>query len=491
MKPRLNNLKSRLALAVFLPAVLISLVDLAFGYRDADQVATLVQEQLLKGAAKTISEQLERVEDHYEVNIPPAAFELFANDYKDHIYFTIRSENGRLIAGNEELLPYTGPLEVEQGRYFLSMIRDEPVRVIAFQQPIANGINNETSITQVAQTLNSHHAFRSSLFANTIREHLILLAIVVVGLVIALRWMMQPLVLLGQRLRERPTGSLESFSVAESPSELEPVIAAINDYVLRLNKTLSSYEQFVANTAHQLRTWFSIINSQVDFAIRNFSGAQEQRQHPTQASPPITSALQPGASQQQVMNDIKTTLAQGNKVINQLLILAAAEQNHASAQSGRPVQLADIAKQVVVELALLAHQKAQDLGIEEMDEQLMIQANPYLLRELIANIVDNAIQHIQSGGMITLSVVREAEHALLSVTDNGPGIELALREKVFERFYRINQEKSDSSGLGLAIAKSICDSLSAKITLRNAEPPPGLVVEIRFPLLSGHPEQNS
>ncbi|MFZ6686935.1 sensor histidine kinase [Undibacterium sp. SXout11W] len=460
MKLRVKSLKTQLALWVFLPTVLISFVDLLMGYHDADRIATLVQEQLLKGSARTISEQLEKVDDNYEIRIPPAAFELFSNEYKDHIYFTVRTGNGKLVAGNEELLPYTGTLQMEQGYYYLSTIRGEAVRVIAYEQMLANGVGNETSITQVAQTLNSHHAFRRSLFVRTIREHLILLAIVILGLMIALRWMMQPLIQFGELLMRRPTGSLESLSVDDTPSELQPVIFAINDYVTRLNKTLSSYEQFVANTAHQLRTSFSIINSQVDFAKRN----------PTN-----------GVQQQQVLADIKSTIASGSKVINQLLILAAAEQNQANTSQGRLLNVSEVIKQVVVDMALLAQQKDLDLGIDTLDERICLRASPYLLRELIANLVDNAIQHIHAGGMITLTLVLEDQQAVLRVIDNGPGIAPEHREKVFERFYRVNEEKSNSSGLGLAIAKSICDSLSASIRLTGVDQGSGLQVEVRFP----------
>ena len=461
MKLRLNSLKTQLTLWVFLPTVMISLVDLFMGYRDAERVATLVQEQLLKGSAKTISEQLEKVEDNYEISIPPAAFELFPSNYKDHIYFTIRTGNGKLVAGNEELLAYLDPLQVEQEKYYLSTIRGEPVRVIAYEQVLANGVGNETSITQVAQTLHSHDAFRRSLFLRTIREHLILLAIVLLGLFIALRWMMQPLMQFGEMLRQRRTGSLESLSTDDSPSELQPVIFAINDYVTRLNKTLSSYEQFVANTAHQLRTSFSIISSQVDFAKRNESNDDHQ---------------------QQVLADIKKTISQGTKVINQLLILAAAEQNQANATPGKLVNISDVIKQVVVDMALLAQQKELDLGIDTLDETASVRASPYLLRELIANLVDNAIQHIQPGGIITLSLTVENNLGLLRVIDNGPGIAVENRDKVFERFYRIDEQKSNSSGLGLSIAKSICDSMSATIFLMEPEHGCGLQVEIRLPI---------
>ena len=333
--------------------------------------------------------------------------------------------------------------------------------MIVYEEVLANGVGNETSITQVAQTLHSHHAFRRDLFSRTIREHLILLAIVVFGLMVGLRWMMLPLIQFGEKLRHRRTGSLESLSAEDAPKELKPVIFAINDYVTRLNKTLSSYEQFVANTAHQLRTSFSIINSQVDFAKRNPANDKDQ---------------------QQVLDDIKTTISQGTKVINQLLILAAAEQNQANAIPGKLVNLSELIKQVVVDLALLAQQKELDLGIDELDESVMVRASPYLLRELIANLVNNAIQHIQIGGMITLSLAMEDGVALLTVLDNGPGISSEHRERVFERFYRVDEKKSNSSGLGLPIAQSICDSLSATIRLCDPAHGSGLQVEVRFPI---------
>jgi len=265
MFPPLKSLKSRLTLWVFLPTILISAVDLIVTYSSTDNIATLVQQQLLKGSAKIISEQLSKVDGGYEISIPPSAFELFANEYKDRVYYSVRSKEGRLIAGDEELAVHQPDVRIEQEKYYITQIRGEPVRVITYAHTLPSTKSNDYAVTQVAQTLTSHDAFKKDLFLLTIREHLILLSIVLIGLIIAFRWTLSPLIRFGEKLLERQPGSLEKLDENEAPAELKPVIFAMNDYVTRLDKTLSSYEQFVANTAHQLRTSFAIVTSQINF----------------------------------------------------------------------------------------------------------------------------------------------------------------------------------------------------------------------------------
>lgn len=456
----LKSLKSRLALWVFLPTLLISIVDLITTYKSADNIATLVQEQLLKGAVRIISERLTVTDNAYEITIPPAAFELFANPYKDRVFYSVRSQHGLLIAGNQELPAYQAPLQIEQEKYFLTTIRGEPVRVIAYAHALPNKSYTDYAITQVAQTLRSHDAFQRELFFLIMREHLLLLSIIVVALIIAFRWTLKPLMQFGEKLLARQPGSLEKLDERHAPNELRPVIFALNDYAARLDKSLSSYGQFVANTAHQLRTSFAIVTSQINFANR--SGELN-------------------AEQKEVINAMQKTVLQGTKVINQLLMLATIEQHHSSLKSLPAVELADIIKSVIEELAPLAHQKNIDLGIDTLDEPSILHAPTQLLRELVSNLIDNAIQHIDEGGVITVSLLREQASLTLSVADNGPGIPLDERQKVFARFYRLNENKANSSGLGLAIVKEICDTLNATISLDFAENDRGLLVQVRFP----------
>ncbi|WP_394778659.1 sensor histidine kinase [Undibacterium sp.] len=458
----MKSLKSRLALWVFLPTILISAIDLLVTYSNTDSVATLVQQQLLKGSARMISEQISKTDGAYEISIPPAAFELFASEYKDRIYYSVRSKTGQLIAGDEELAVQQPLVHAEQEVYFSATVRGEPVRVLAYAHTLPTTKSDDYVITQVAQTFHGHDAFKQSLFLLTMREHLVLLFIVVVGLTIAFRWTLSPLIRFSENLLSRRPGSLETLDEQTAPTELRPVIFAMNDYVVRLDRTLASYEQFVANTAHQLRTSFAIVTSQINFGHRSTTIDQTQKE---------------------VLNAIQKTIGQGTRVINQLLVLAAIEQRrHMQDEVAASfTRLADVAQNVIEELAPLAQQKNIDLGIEELDNNAIIAAPPHLAKEIVSNLVDNAIQHSLTAGIITVSVKSEAEAVILTVLDSGPGIPATERHKVFERFYRLDDSKPNSSGLGLSIVKELCDTLAATITLEKAPGHQGLLVTICFP----------
>ncbi|WP_317205555.1 sensor histidine kinase [Janthinobacterium sp.] len=453
-------MKSRLAVWVLLPTVLISIVDLAFTTRSTGRIATLVQQQLLKGSAKIIAEQLATIDGGYEISVPPAAFELLADNEHDRVFYSVRSKSGLLIAGDAELAPYTRPLQIEQEQYFLSSVRGEPVRVIAYQHALPSTISSDYAVTQVAQTLHGHTAFRDDLLRMTIREHLMLLTILIAGLAIALRWTLSPLVEFGAKILSRQPGSLERLDDRHAPAEVGPIIFAMNEYVARLDRTLNAYEQFVANTAHQLRTSFAILSSQISFGLRN---------------PHVDPAGQ------DVLNAMQAAVGRANKVINQLLVLAAVEQTrHQDLPSGS-TQAAAVIQGVMEELAPLAQQKHIELGIDRLDNGVYIALPLHLLRELVANLIDNAIRHMVHQGSVTVSLEQDLAGVVLRVSDTGPGIALAEREKVFQRFYRIDETRPNSSGLGLAIVREICDAMHASVTLGTGPGGIGLKVEIRFP----------
>ena len=456
---RLRSLKSRLVAWVFMPIALIVAIDLIGTYHSTDQIATTIQQQLLHGSAKMISEQLVFSDGGYEISVPPAAFELFENKFKDRVYFSVRSKDGKLIAGDDGLAAYAEALPIDEGRYFVAKLHGEVVRVIVFAHALPDSSTGDYAITQVAQTLFGHEDFREGLFFSAIGRHLLLLAITVASLVISLKWTLSPLKEFSRELLQRQSGSLEKLDGYNAPSELYPVIDALNEYVERLNRTLSSYEKFVANTAHHLRTSFAIIGSQINFAKRTEVHNQVQRE---------------------VLDAIQQTLGNCTKVINQLLVLASIEQH--DALSVDDVQISEIVMAVIDEMAPLAYQKHIELGVDVFDDSVRVAAPARLLHELIANLIDKAIQHMGRAGSVMISLRRQADHALLSVTDDGVGIPQALQNKVLERFFRIDESKADSSGLGLAIVKEICERLSAQLSLHTPASGAGLQVDIRFPL---------
>lgn len=457
----LNSLKWRLGVWVFLPTMLVSGIDLLITYRSTDHIATLVQQQLLKGSARIIAEQLVSIDGGYEISIPPAALELFASGHRDLVYYAVRSKDGKLIAGDADLPRYAGPLQLEQEQYFMASMRGEAVRTIAYASGLPTQSGGDFAVTEVAQTLRSHTAFRHDLFVLTIREHLILLAFVMLGLVVAWRWMLSPLARFSRKLMRRHPGSLETLDEHDEPVELQPLAQAINDYAQRLDQALSSYERFVANTAHQLRTSFAIMSSQLNFAQRSGD------------SPEI---------QKEVLQAMQKSVAHGTRVINQLLVLAAVERNKQQAPAAEVVSVAGTLMDTIDTLAPLAQQRHIDLGVDEIDDTLFVAGPVHLLGELAANLLDNAIKHSGRDAVVTVSVRRHGAAAILSVVDNGPGIPPSQRNRVFERFYRIDNSKPNSSGLGLAIVQEISLAMQATVTLSTAPGGRGLQVEVAMPL---------
>ncbi|MDR1934415.1 MAG: sensor histidine kinase [Candidatus Accumulibacter sp.] len=457
---RLRSLKSRLAAWVILPSLMIFAIDLAVSYRGSEQIATLVQQQLLHGAAAMISEHLTASEGAYEISVPPAAFELLRNDFRDRVYYAIYTPDGRLVAGDGQLPPYAGEIGSESETFFLTRLRDEAVRTIAYAYVIPSSPQGESVITQVAQTLRYHEQFRDELLSSTIRRHLYLLAVTFFFLAIAFRWMLKPLVEFSDTLKARQPGSLEKLDENDAPSELEPVIHALNNYAQRLNHTLQSYEKFVADTAHHLRNSFAVIGSQVNFARRSAGVDPAQRE---------------------VLAAIQKTLGKCTRVINQLLMLASLDQRKKAAAPTRKTPLAAVVASVIEELAPLGLQKDIELGVESLDENVSVAAPERLLRELLTNLVGNAILHMNKAGHVSVSLVSSGREATLTVADDGIGIPEALREKVFERFFRVDESNPDGSGLGMAIVKEICDSIEARVTLSSSAENRGLRVEVRFP----------
>lgn len=460
-----RSLKSRLILWILMPTALILLIDIAVIYRNSDSIATSVQKVLLQGSAKIISGELFYDEGTYDISIPPAAFELFRSRHRDHVYYAVHSQTGTLIAGGDELPPYPERTEIEEPVFFTTRIDGEPVRVIVLAHALTNAPSEEFAVTQVAQTLRGHGEFRDALIRSTVRGHLLVLSVTVIALFIALRWILQPLMRFSRMLSQRSPGSLDILDEHTAPTELQPVIHALNGYADKLRHTLSSYERFVSNTAHHLRTSFAIMASQIDFARR--SGDDPRGLADT-------------------LDSIRKTMGESSKLINQLLVLAAVEQNRRDHAGDAPVRLSEIIAQVIEQMAPLAMQKGIELGVDDFDESLFVHARPHLLQEIFSNLISNAVQHMGKPGSVTVSLRRDGDRAHIVIADDGIGVPQEMQARIFERFFRIDPGRANGTGLGLAIVKEICDVIEGTVSVSTPSNGVGLQFDLLFPLSSGH-----
>lgn len=183
-------------------------------------------------------------------------------------------------------------------------------------------------------------------------------------------------------------------------------------------------------------------------------------------------------------------------MVNQLLAMARAEDQEQAARR-QDVDLAATTKETVRDFVPKAMEKRIDLGYEGPtgddgdDAVAHLSGQPVLVRELVRNLVDNALQYTPPGGTVTARVTPDpfGQVVVLQVEDTGPGIAPAEREMVFQPFYRALGTNVDGSGLGLAIVAEIAKAHDAEVTIADAHPrsgataaAPGALITVRFPI---------
>jgi two-component system sensor histidine kinase TctE len=167
--------------------------------------------------------------------------------------------------------------------------------------------------------------------------------------------------------------------------------------------------------------------------------------------------------------------------------LSSAQAHGPGDLHGEQGRLDDVVRGVLVDMAGRAQSKGIDLGFEADASEIQVRGHAVTLREIVMNLVDNAIRYTQAGGIVTTRIGVDTDTATLTVEDNGPGIPESERERVLERFYRIDDRDSDGCGLGLAIVKEFTSQLGAGLTLRTAGSGVGLAVDVVFPRSTASP----
>lgn len=454
-----KSLRAQLLGWLLVPLALYAAGSALLTYRSAAETATVVHDRLLLGSARMIAEQIRYDDDALQAVIPPAALELFQSNHQDRIYYRVATANGSLLAGYAEMPVPPGPVKVEEALYFDTTVRGEPVRTVAFAQP-ALGLPGEGPVLiEVAQTLQSRTALTREIWATAVRHQLLLLGLAVLMVVIGLRRGLLPVMQLRERVQRRRPGALEPIDATAVPHELTPLVHAINDHVKRLDDHASAHSRFIANAAHQLQTPLTLLNTQVSYALRSTDVAGKD----------------------DALRAIREGVRHGIRVVNQLLTLSAAESAVAHRHRQSNVDLIGVVKRVLEESAMTAQSKHIDLGFEHFGERAVVRAMPAMLHELVANLIDNALRYTPAGGVVTAAVEVRDDVNILRIADNGPGIPSEEHERVFERFYRVRQDKSDGCGLGLPIVREIALASGAAVTLSAPLSGTGLVVGVRFP----------
>ena len=451
---RIRSLRLQLLAWVVLPLAALAAVNLWTSQRNALATADLVTDRMLLGSARTIAEHAAMTDGVLDATLPPAAIEMFDTGDRDQVYYHVKSAGGRLLGGYPDLPEAPKAASPE------AIYRDHRLRLLTLSHTVVGaGADSPITVT-VGVTLAGHDAMVKRLWITAFAQQLALVAIAGVFVLLGLHRGLAPLIRLRDAVRSPGRSDLDPVKVAGAQSEIRPLIDALNAYMERVRAQMAAQRRFIANAAHQLRTPLALLSTQASYALRE--NAADQRQE-------ALVALQASSGR----------LA---RLAEQLLTLSRAEPGSRRPRADR-IDLTDAARHVLETQAPAAIDRDIDLGLEETGPVTVI-GDGTMLREMIVNLVDNALRFTPAGGTVTVRLAAIDAEAELTVADDGPGIPADEREHVFERFYRIAGSAGEGSGLGLAIVREVVENAGGRVALKDGAAG-GLIVEVRLPLAGG------
>ena len=419
--------------------------------------------------------QLVKMEQHKaQLNLPAPAREILRADDADIIYYQVLGIWGEYVAGDRDLpqpyledKPVIGRVYIRADEYHGRDIRVAYIWV-DLQAVKDSKSGDKPVLIQVAETLEKRTTLATEIIKGVMLPQLLMLPLVVLLIWLALIRGTEPIKELEQRIRQRKSDDVSPLDLANVPREVSPLIASVNDLLARLNDSVMIQKRFLADAAHQLKTPLAGLRMQADLALREDVSTADLKHS---------------------LKQVGRSSVRATRTVNQLLALARAEAT-GSEVAKTHVNLERIVIDAVRDALPQALDKHMDLGFDDtfavLDGTLL--GNAVLLKELVRNLLENAIHYTPERGVITARVLQDDYSGALSlqVEDTGPGIPAAERERVLQPFYRINDSLSnrvDGSGLGLAIVQAIARQHHATVVVEDAHPsqePVGTRFTIQF-----------
>ena len=432
----------------FMLAPLLLLWPLSIGitFLVARALADAPFDRVLEDRLMGLAQQVNVNNGSLIVTLPKAAREVLRSDDEDKIYFQVLHPVQKIIAGDADLPPpklYDFP-EIDKVKWRTEIINGDEVRIAYLEIDLGSSTPGSVLI-QVGETLAKRSRLANEIIKGVILPQFIILPLSVVLVWFGLKQGLRPLTQLRRKIDQRLPGDMSPINPKQIPEEIGPLVETFNDLLARLNETMNAQRRFIGDAAHQLKTPLAGLRTQAELALRE----------------PNRADLKIGLRQ------LSRSAEQTARLVDQLLALARAE-HHRIGLPMHIVKLNSLAKEVCADWVVAAIARNIDLGFDGNDSALPIEGHTIVLREMMNNLIDNALRYTPAGGRVTVRVSGSVLGAVrLEVEDNGVGISEGDQQLVFDRFYRVLGNASDGSGLGLAIVKEIAEQHNAQITIAS------------------------
>jgi two-component system sensor histidine kinase TctE len=433
--PGAPRLQQRLLLLLLVPLLVLAVLNTWFDYQLADTPAIQQDRQLL-----TLVPQLAdsiKAQGAWPPQTPGFHMAAEIADFlavrKGRSAYAVLNSDGKVLLGEPWLGDY--PPDTYEPEFSSQEYKGVVYRIVS-QRVI--GSAGELTV-RLADGASVRTQWLRRLWFKVVLPNLVL----AVGAAFAVNWAvrraLRPLLALKDAVEGRSPRDLSPLDAAGSPDEVRPLVLSLNRLFDLVNAQAESQRRFVADAAHQLRTPLAGLQAQVEaWALAD------------------TDTITLRSDQIRKLRDATRRTSQ---LATQLLALSRADARSSLSEPAHQVHLKPLCEQVLEEFLDAAAAKQIDLGLEA--DEVGVNGYAWLLRELLANLVDNAVRYTPAGSHVTLRCgLRKAEgsdaaQAFVEVEDDGPGVPPQERARMLERFYRLPGTPGEGNGLGLAIADEI------------------------------------
>lgn len=320
-------------------------------------------------------------------------------------------------------------------------------------------VQTASQVIQIAQDMAVRRQIAGKLALRTAAPIALMAPILMLLVLWVVKQSFKPLAQVRRQVSQRQVADLSPVNEDGLPDEIRPLVLELNHLLRRVRDAFDAQQHFVADAAHELRSPLTALKLQVQGLRRAADSDARER----------------------AIGRLSSGINRATHLVEQLLILARQEASTTTGAQPELVSLSDACRLAFEDTLATAKERSIDMGIGHADD-VSIEGDSEALRILVRNLLDNAIKYGSDQGRIDLEI-RATDHAVeLSVDDSGPGIAPEHRDRVLDRFYRVNSTQQTGSGLGLAIVKSIADRHHAKLSLADSATLGGLRVVVRFPI---------
>ena len=443
------------------PLFILWSVSTVIAYDIAKRFVNLAYDRALLEAALDVGRQVKIINDRLYVDLPEAALQILQTRESGQLFYLVTGPDREFVSGEPDLPrpPEEAPeVTADRVQYYDDEYNGLVIRAVALRVPVQPGSGRGAALIQVAERVTARDEFAREILLRMVLPQGILILLAGIAVWYGVGRGLAPLSTLRREIESRSHRDLSALPEEQAPREVRPLIRALNDLLARLGTAIATQQRFIADAAHQLRTPIAGLKTQTELALRQ---SQPGNVHDT-------------------LRQLQTAAEQSTRLVNQLLSLARAEPGARREHAVERLDLARLARDTTTEWVPRALARRIDLGYDGEGGGAWIEGDSFLVRDLLGNLLDNAIRYTQQGGQVTVRVAVGPAAVALSVEDNGPGIPELERERVFERFYRVLGTRAEGCGLGLAIVREIALSHRAEVTLATGADGAGTMARVTF-----------